>query len=497
MGVQGPLASDPIAPGWDLTYRAAIGVPARLQRSELCVLFWHSGIGSSMKAGQILRVALAALLASGIAGALPKPAMAVSTISDLGVEDTTGWSVAYESAAGDGALAEHSTTDWTIVDAATALTIDGAEGGPTYQHIGPDSGDFYYLIPASRAPSARVLYRSITLPSGMRSTLSYSYFVRSWYPFIDGGTMSLRGFSNNQQFRVDLVTPALATAGTWFQDPTIGLLTNLSLATAPTPLTESWKSVTVDLTPWAGQTVVLAFRQVDNGNPFSAGVDTVSIRSDVLPLLDVPTLVTKPALSGYAAVGAVLTGTAGSWSNIYSLIRPQWYRCTKAGAAVAAYTPDTAPAGCSVISGATDLAYTAVAADKGKYLRMRSGGSGSGGQLFSFSKATAKIGTAPVSKISAPPTVGGVVKVGRTLAAAKGTWTGTPTPTYAYQWYRCTATGVAAATVPDTCTIIAGATKSTYKLLAADKTSGYIRVKVTATSTAGVAERVSAAKKIQ
>ena len=450
-----------------------------------------------MKAGQVLRVALAGLLASGITGALPKPAMAVSTITDLGIETTTGWSVAYESADGDGTLAENSTTDWTIVDAAAALAIDdGATGGPTYQHIGPESGDFYYLIPASRAPSARVLYQSITLPSSMRSTLSYSYFVRSWNPFIDGGTMSHGGFSSNQQFRVDLVTPALATAGTWFQDPNIGLLTNLSLTTAPYRTTESWRSVTVDLTPWAGQTVVLAFRQVDNNGNFSAGVDTVSIRSDALPLLDVPTLVTKPALTGYAAVGAVLTGTAGSWSNIYSLIRPQWYRCTKAGAAVAAYTPDTAPAGCSAISGATKLTYTAVTADKGKYLRMRSGGSGSGGQLFSFSKVTAKIGTAPVSTASAPPTVRGVLRVGRTLTAAKGTWTGTPTPTYAYQWYRCTATGVAAATVPETCTVIAGATKSTYKLLTADKTAGYIRVKVTATSTAGVTVRVSAAKKI-
>ena len=451
-----------------------------------------------MRAGQVLRVALAALLASGIAGALPKSAMAVSTITDLGVETTTGWSVAYESAAGDGTLAENSTTDWTIVDAAAALAIDdGATGGPTYQHIGPESGDFYYLIPASKSPSARVLYQSITLPSSMRSTLSYSYFVRSWNSFIDGGTMSHGGFSSNQQFRVDLVTPALATAGTWFQDPTIGLLTNLSLATAPIPAIESWRSVTVDLTPWAGQTVVLAFRQVDNNGHFSAGVDTVSIRSDALPLLDVPTLATKPALSGYAAVGAVLTGTAGSWSNIYSLIRPQWYRCTKAGAAVNQYTSVAAPSGCSAISGATELTYTPVTADKGKYLRMRSGGSGAGGQLFSFSKTTAKIGTAPVSKISAPPTVGGVLKVGRTLTALKGTWTGTPTPTYAYQWYRCTATGAAAATVPDTCTVIAGATKSTYKLLAADKTAGYIRVKVTATSTAGVTVRVSAAKQIQ
>jgi len=154
------------------------------------------------------------------------------------------------------------------------------------------------------------------------------------------------------------------------------------------------------------------------------------------------------------------------------------------------------PSGCAAISGATELTYTPVAADAGRYLRFRIGGVGAGGQLFLFTKTTVLIGTAPVSRASAPPTVGGVLRVGRTLTAAKGTWTSTPKLTYRYQWYRCTAGGAAVDATPGTCTLIAGATKSTYKLLTADKTAGYIRVKVTATSTAGVTVRVSAAKKI-
>ncbi|MFM8916040.1 MAG: hypothetical protein ACKOFY_07320 [Candidatus Limnocylindrus sp.] len=214
--------------------------------------------------------------------------------------------------------------------------------------------------------------------------------------------------------------------------------------------------------------------------------------------VDAPAVSVKPAITGdFAAVGVELTGTRGTWTSISAYFRPQWYRCTKAGAAVNQYTPAAAPSGCTAISGATELTYTPVTADKGKYLRMRSGGTGDGGQLFSFSKTTAVIGTAPVSKTSAPPTVGGVLRVGRTLTATKGTWTATPTATYRYQWYRCTATGAASATVPEACTLIAGATKSTYKLVAADKVAGYIRVKVTATSTAGVTMRLSAAKKIQ
>jgi len=301
--------------------------------------------------------------------------------------------------------------------------------------------------------------------------------------------------NNNRQFRVDIVESTLS-GQSWFGSPALGLLKN-----ALTPVAISSGHIDVDVTAWAGTTVNLAFRSTGCDDTENIGYISGTWSNVTLTTtdfwVDAPVATVKPVVTGdFAAVGVPLTGTRGTWTSISAYFRPQWYRCTKAGAAVDQYTPVAAPSGCSAISGATELTYTPITADKGKFLRMRSGGTGDGGQLFSFSKATAVIGTAPVSTASAPPTVGGVVKVGRTLTAAKGTWTGTPTPTYAYQWYRCTAIGVAAATVPDTCTVIAGATKSTYKLLTADKTAGYIRVKVTATSTAGVTVRVSAAKKI-
>jgi hypothetical protein len=429
-----------------------------------------------MKAGRILRVTLAALLASGIMGAMPNTAKALSTTTDLGIESLSGWSTARENTESD---------VWRVLDA-----TDAAQANLPSPHSGGS-----YAVLSSNEPGARVMYRDIVLPANQRTTLSYQYFVASLEPFNSNGTMSAAGMGGNQQFRVDLVYPDFAAAGNWFGSTYDGLIRNLS---APAEITgePSWITVSIDLTPWAGQTVALAFREVDNAGPFTVGVDSVSLESQDL-WVDAPVATVKPVVTGdFAAVGVPLTGTRGSWTSISAYFRPQWYRCTKAGAAVDQYTPVAAPSGCSAISGATELTYTPVTADKGKFLRMRSGGTGDGGQLFSFSKATAVIGTAPVSTASVPPTVGGVVKVGRTLTAAKGTWTGTPTPTYAYQWYRCTATGVAAATVPDTCTVIAGATKSTYKLLTADKTAGYIRVKVTATSTAGVTVRVSAAKKI-
>ncbi len=85
-------------------------------------------------------------------------------------------------------------------------------------------------------------------------------------------------------------------------------------------------------------------------------------------------------------------------------------------------------------------------------------------------------------------TVSGTAKVGKSLTLAKGTWTGTPAPTYGYKWYRCTVSGSTAKTAAPTsalkCSVIAKATATTYKLVAADK-GKYIRAMVTATNSKG------------
>ena len=80
------------------------------------------------------------------------------------------------------------------------------------------------------------------------------------------------------------------------------------------------------------------------------------------------------------------------------------------------------------------------------------------------------------------PTLRGISTVGKTLTAAKGTWTGFPTPTFTFQWYACSAAVTAArATVPATCKKITGATRSTFKLTAAQRNK-YVAVLVTGTT---------------
>ena len=414
-----------------------------------------------MKAGKTLKLLLAASLAVGAMAFAPAQARAADPIV-------------------------------TVIDGTGVTVVKQTSTGPPFTSgsWGQARSDFYQAV---------AVYVPITLAAGMRSTISFDYTVVASGTLKVGGTMACEQFSasnNNRQFRVDIVESTLS-GQSWFGSPALWLLKN-----ALTPVSNSSGHIDVDVTAWAGTTVNLAFRatgciDLSNMGYINATWQNVTLTTTDF-WVDAPVATVKPVVTGdFAAVGVQLTGTRGTWTSISAYFRPQWYRCTKAGAAVDQYTPVSVPSGCSAISGATELTYTPVTADKGKFLRVRGGGTGDGGQLFAFSNATAVIGTAPVSKASAPPTVGGTVKVGKSLTAAKGTWTSTPKLTYAYQWYRCTAGGAAVDAAPDTCSPISGATKSTYKLLAADKSAGYIRVKVSATSTAGVTVRVSAAKKIQ
>jgi hypothetical protein len=88
----------------------------------------------------------------------------------------------------------------------------------------------------------------------------------------------------------------------------------------------------------------------------------------------------------------------------------------------------------------------------------------------------------PATSTGAGPTIsapggGGAVSNGQTLSADPGSWNGTGTLTYTYQWQRCDANGA-------DCHDIPGATGSTYTPSDAD-VGGTVRVVVTATNDAG------------
>jgi len=83
-----------------------------------------------------------------------------------------------------------------------------------------------------------------------------------------------------------------------------------------------------------------------------------------------------------------------------------------------------------------------------------------------------------------PPSISGAAQQSQTLTAQNGTWTGTGTISYRYQWLRCNRSG-------NGCNEISGATERTYTLRGVDVGST-IRVRVTATNPDGSTSATSA-----
>ncbi|HWX97641.1 MAG TPA: hypothetical protein VNZ01_12435 [Solirubrobacteraceae bacterium] len=106
------------------------------------------------------------------------------------------------------------------------------------------------------------------------------------------------------------------------------------------------------------------------------------------------------------------------------------------------------------------------------------------GPVSATSAATGLI-AALLPSNTALPTISGVLKDGQLLSAASGTWSGTPSISYGYQWQVCNAAG-------ESCKNISEAVESTLKLTPI-QVGSTLRVVVTATNAAGSTSATSAA----
>jgi hypothetical protein len=229
--------------------------------------------------------------------------------------------------------------------------------------------------------------------------------------------------------------------------------------------------VSIDITPLVVGNGLVSLALTANTS--STSLNSREASSSLRPQLVVettdnvrPANTSPPTISGTAQEGQTLTASSGTWSGSPPLSYSyQWRRCDKIGG------------NCVDIAGATGQTYALVPADVGATIRVA---------VTASNDLSSTAGSAPTTIIAAappantsPPTISGTAQQGQTLSASTGTWSGTAPFTYAYQWRRCDTGGGG-------CADIAGATATTYTLVAADLATT-IRVAVTASNAAGSA----------
>jgi hypothetical protein len=221
-----------------------------------------------------------------------------------------------------------------------------------------------------------------------------------------------------------------------------------------------------------GKTIGLAVVATDAAGSTTAYASLVGPIAQATPLL---VSTAQPTVSGAPVQGKIVQASTGAWSPTPAKITYAWLRCNVNGRV------------CARISDATGSSYTVGALDVGHALVALVQASFGTTVQSAFSTATVPVVAATVvgpTRISGP-SVSGTAAQGRQLIASPGTWTGIDPISFAYQWYRCDASGAH-------CTVIRGATRSTYTLVRRDNgktvglTLGATDASGTATAYAGL-----------
>ena len=249
-----------------------------------------------------------------------------------------------------------------------------------------------------------------------------------------------------------------------------------------------------DLKLYIGASIVLNFSDVflrtnnafiwldsskfgDSTTPFLPRGATVNLRiSQPTPTAAVNTAATgAPTITGTAQVDQRLTAVTTGIRDADGLTSPtytyQWIRVNGTDADIA---------------GATSSTYTLVAGDEGKTIKVKVTFDDDAGNNETLTSApTAAVTAAGNTAASGAPTITGAAQVDQTLTAVTTgirDADGLTSPTYTYQWIRVNGTDAD----------IAGATSSTYTLVAGDE-GKTIKVKVTFDDDAGNNETLTSA----
>ena len=195
-----------------------------------------------------------------------------------------------------------------------------------------------------------------------------------------------------------------------------------------------------------------------NGSLHAQGIGVIDgVVNPIVPIF--PSNTIAPVISGATALGSVLTSTTGTWIGTPApTFAYQWRR------------------GVTNITSATNSTYTLVVGDSAQNITCVVTATNTLGSANATSNViTAQTYSAPVNV--AAPVISGSNALGSTLTSTTGTFTGNPSPTYAYQWNRNGSP-------------IPSATGSTYVLVSADSAAAITCV-VTATNALGSSSATS------
>ena len=176
-----------------------------------------------------------------------------------------------------------------------------------------------------------------------------------------------------------------------------------------------------------------------------------------------------PTATGLARIGRTVSSTQGTWTGEDISYARRWQRC-----------PETGDESCVDIAGATAADHIVTSEDVGHALRVVVSATNEEGTTSVASARTNVVLPPPANSIA--PTIDGVAKVGQSLTAVRGTWTGDDL-SFAHQWQRCESEDAS-------CVGIAGATAPTY-LVTRNDVGHSLRVVITATNPEGSAAATS------
>ena len=191
-----------------------------------------------------------------------------------------------------------------------------------------------------------------------------------------------------------------------------------------------------------GQTIGLTVRATDTTGTTAAYAPLAGL---VAASGATPVATKQPPESGDPIVGQGLKVEAATWSATPATLTYKWLRCNANGRL------------CTVEPEATTDTYSLTADDVGHVVLAAV----TAGKQTVLSLSAGVVRAAPGPVASGRPAVAGTLQQSSRLTASAGTWSGSGTITYAYQWYRCDASGAH-------CGSIHGSTKGTYTLVAAD-----------------------------